>query len=665
MKCLHISDLHIKQCTPWNSMEMWFKNFSETNHIDFIVITGDLHSFKDDYEETKIFLNNLLKFFNLTKHDIFIVPGNHDVDSKPTWKYRDECLECIKNSVNNNEDSYCKYINDLKQCFGKYEQFIRAFYENDNPYQNPLDICNLVWNGQVNILHINSALICDGKEHKQIVDIRNLSELRINNNLPIIAIGHHALHDIYESHQKNINRIFSNLNVSVYLCGDSHKISRDVFNYKNDELELPCLVSGITALDPTDDYSDKGFNILSINDGSSVNVDTYIWNDEKLYYQKKDRPFEVSFAIKKRSIAEKEVLGDEKYKGFGLIGYSLIGGRGIDGIKYFWKKGNNAVESIAFNQRVKDNPTEEDLKISAYTCSVSNGCYLHALNKQCKFCETGNIPYNGFLSAEEIALQNIFMAAYDADCPSFPEVRDHKREFAFMGQGEPGFMYQIIRESIILTDIAMEKINQPVYRYIISTCGVQGLIPSLIQDIKSGVFKNKVTIHYSLNAVGRERDFLMPVNYDYNYADFINDCKLLYAVTKEKISVGIILFNKFRTDKDESPFSINKENLSRILDSLDSDMFRIDLCDYNEISTGEQFEMRNEDANKLLKYIRERGFQAKMFSSYGRENSSGCGMLHSDTRKMSKPGNTTLKNLRSAIHILQQAMQIKQDRYTQ
>ena len=189
--------------------------------------------------------------------------------------------------------------------------------------------------------------------------------------------------------------------------------------------------------------------------------------------------------------------------------------------------------------------------------------------------------------------------------------------------------------------------------------------PVPIQDIKSGVFKNKVTIHYSLNAVGRERDFLMPVNYDYNYADFINDCKLLYAVTKEKISVGIILFNKFRTDKDESPFSINKENLSRILDSLDSDMFRIDLCDYNEISTGEQFEMRNEDANKLLKYIRERGFQAKMFSSYGRENSSGCGMLHSDTRKMSKPGNTTLKNLRSAIHILQQAMQIKQDRYTQ
>ena len=69
-------------------------------------------------------------------------------------------------------------------------------------------------------------------------------------------------------------------------------------------------------------------------------------------------------------------------------------------------------------------------------------------------------------------------------------------EFAYMGQGEPGFNYPAVRQSILLTDCAMSKIDQNVSRHIISTCGIYDFIPSLISDISCGCFKNKVTLHF-------------------------------------------------------------------------------------------------------------------------------------------------------------------------
>lgn len=80
------------------------------------------------------------------------------------------------------------------------------------------------------------------------------------------------------------------------------------------------------------------------------------------------------------------------------------------------------------------------------------------------------------------------------------------REFAFMGQGEPGYNYPAIKQAIIMNDYVMERLGQHVSRYIISTCGVSGLIPTLIQDVKSGLFKNKVTVHLSLHDIDEARD---------------------------------------------------------------------------------------------------------------------------------------------------------------
>ena len=70
---LQISDLHIFDNTEWKVMEDAYNNLEYKKYVKFILVTGDLHNFKEDYEKAKIFLEKLLVFFNLTKKDIFII----------------------------------------------------------------------------------------------------------------------------------------------------------------------------------------------------------------------------------------------------------------------------------------------------------------------------------------------------------------------------------------------------------------------------------------------------------------------------------------------------------------------------------------------------------------------------------------------------------------
>lgn len=64
---LQISDLHIFDNTEWKVMEDAYNNLEYKKYVKFILVTGDLHNFKEDYEKAKIFLEKLLVFFNLTK----------------------------------------------------------------------------------------------------------------------------------------------------------------------------------------------------------------------------------------------------------------------------------------------------------------------------------------------------------------------------------------------------------------------------------------------------------------------------------------------------------------------------------------------------------------------------------------------------------------------
>lgn len=188
---------------------------------------------------------------------------------------------------------------------------------------------------------------------------------------------------------------------------------------------------------------------------------------------------------------------------------------------------------------------------------------MSATEQQCRFCETGTLKFGGHLRAEDIALQCIFMAEYDSNCPSYKQVRNNAREFAFMGQGEPGYCYPAIKRAIMYTDYVMDKLGQKVSRYVISTCGVTEFIQALTEDLKNSVFKNKITIHLSLHEIDEKRNELMPINNIYDYQEVIACCKKLYQVTNEKIGVGILMFDKYQT-KDGKSYTLTPKRLEAV-----------------------------------------------------------------------------------------------------
>lgn len=680
-KWVHLSDIHFRpqKDNGFNTTELksslpqYLR--SHVQSADALIITGD-YRFAPDKEDNPQsvcdFIKQLCEALDLDISHVFLVPGNHDLDRS---EVRSDVIKGLRNRYTPSQGVFDQErLENLENNFKYFHELQKILYGKDawesvcvgsNPhYFVPLENCNL--------LLINTALTAGAVENDHVNDERRLllgsSYLAaavhdIENNKPIIAIGHHGLNYLEGEEYKTCTQFMDREGIRLYLCGHDHTLWNSTFGNQGKSITVGCLMQADRSVE-------AGFSVGELLSDGSVDVRAHKWdlNQQKWYlhppgeqhYENLYHSLETSVAETEQEFpgdGEKEII--QREHPFSLAGYVLLGGRGIDGIKYIWERDGRMVESLAFNRRLKDSQDLNVQRISAYTCSVSYGCRLSCSDRQCLFCETGTAPYRGDISAEDIALQNIFMAGYDADCPSFPQVRGNDREFAFMGQGEPGFCYPAVRRAIQLTDYAMDRIRQRVYRYVISTCGITDFVPILVDDIRKGVFKNRVTLHFSLHAVGDDRTLLMPINAEYDYKRFIAECVKLYEVTKEKIGVGILMFDEYhfagRVGGVRS-YSLTKTRLERVLQELDRDVFRIDLCDVNRTSCGNQRALSNERATKLLKLVMSKGFEAKLFSSFGDSEHSGCGMLSSSTENITDPGNKTNSQFNKAVELLNEAI---------
>lgn len=281
---LQISDLHIFDNTEWKVMEEAYRNFEYGEYVKFILITGDLHNFNDNYDKAKGFLDKLLQYFNLSKRDIFIIPGNHDsgdCNGKKAYTHY------IESEVDEDYDCYREYFvkGKLVDCFDEFNTFIKEFYGDGliTPYENPEQVSVRTWNGKLNIIHLNTAINCNGDNTlKQVVDIYNLSNLSANlKNCPSIVIGHHPMEMIHSSHESYLLRFMTEWKVSAYMCGDLHKENKrniELFSGKH----IPEFICGKVSPEIKDSYSDLGC-ILYLKEAETNKVKTlpYKWNGEK------------------------------------------------------------------------------------------------------------------------------------------------------------------------------------------------------------------------------------------------------------------------------------------------------------------------------------------------------------------------------------------------
>lgn len=673
---VHLSDIHYQMNgSGFNSSRLKEKLLEylqdQVKAADALIITGDFRYAPEgdtDAADVCKYIAELQEALGGDTARVVTVPGNHDLTRS-----------AIRSAV------IMKQQKDYSPEFGKFDSdYLAELTSGFSYFRNIQDELGnsdygkgglphtLVKLDNCNLLLLNTAMLA-GKEKDQdkgslLLGVDYLHEVLPDEKKrakPIIAVGHHGWEYLEEQERNLCAKYLDQVGVRLYLCGHSHKIGFTSFGTKGGmQVNAGCLMQN-------DKTATAGFFVGELDSDGTVQLSGHEWDTREQRWGVHgawEQNFEKLYRDSVNTIGEtagKPVVIKKETK-FTLIGYRLLAERGEDGIKYFWKKGNRQVESLALNTRLKhiknlhiDDTDVEN--VSAYTTPVSFGCQLAASNQHCRFCQTGAHGYQGPLLAEEIALQNIFMAKYDSNCPNFPEVHSHKREFAFMGQGEPALHYPAVRRSIQLTDRAMELIGQEVHRYIISTCGIEDFFPELIRDINSGFFKNRVTLHFSLHAIGAERDALMPINRDFNYKRFLENCRVFYDTTHEKIGVGIMMLKGYRIKKEHrfgssslGPFSLTPEKLSEILKELDPGIFRIDLCDLNQTSLGSQSPLRNVDSLKLCKVLEATDFEWKIFSSFGSNEQSGCGMLESLKDGMTEEmSDQTIQNFNDAVDILE------------
>lgn len=283
---LQISDLHIFDGTDWNIMSEAYKKILDKVNIGFVIVTGDLHQYAQDYNKSHEFLCKLSEMLKLDRKNFFIVPGNHD---SYTCNDKEAYTFFIENNVEKQQDCYRNYFikGKLVDCFLEYNKFISAFYNGIVPiqYEEPEQVVVKNWKNKLNIIHINTAINCNGNNSlKQIVDIYKLSNLytALNNNCPSIIIAHHPIDLLHDSHKTTVIRYISDWRVSAYLCGDVHKeMIFHINTFLNSNSSIPCIVCGKSSCDNQDVYSDFGCIIYSkYKNSSRVDVAPYVWNTQ-------------------------------------------------------------------------------------------------------------------------------------------------------------------------------------------------------------------------------------------------------------------------------------------------------------------------------------------------------------------------------------------------
>lgn len=317
IRWLHISDLHYdrEMMGDWPAGQNGFP----VTGIDFIVFTGDLHTYGRDYNEGKRFLTELAKHYNLNpSEDIFIVPGNHDVDpyrvstkgisavklekgrraaernaKKATQvvskSFDDFAIDRLKHLRNAPSDVLNADGSHLSHRFSEYCEAVESicgpapFSRDRDPFAYAGAFCRK-WKNRINLIHVNSALLsCSDTYRAQILDICAINDLSynpaFNRALPTIILAHHNYAELAAIQREALKPILAGLNVRAYLNGDCHQRGEDNILLDGGRA-IPCFTAPSIYKAQGDDAASIGFYLYEMDTASPqwrVNVTSYRW----------------------------------------------------------------------------------------------------------------------------------------------------------------------------------------------------------------------------------------------------------------------------------------------------------------------------------------------------------------------------------------------------
>ena len=91
LRWIHLSDIHFSGNEGYqikrirHSLADKIKEITDDKIINFVVVSGDLVYQNASYDrQLKSFLESIVNICNISKEDLFIVPGNHDLKRNQT-----------------------------------------------------------------------------------------------------------------------------------------------------------------------------------------------------------------------------------------------------------------------------------------------------------------------------------------------------------------------------------------------------------------------------------------------------------------------------------------------------------------------------------------------------------------------------------------------------
>ncbi len=239
------------------------------------------------------------------------------------------------------------------------------------------------------------------------------------------------------------------------------------------------------------------------------------------------------------------------------------------------------------------------------TACVSSqvGCSLG-----CKFCATGFLTRIRNLEFDEIVDEVTLLNQQAID--TFGR---HLSNIVFMGMGEPLLNYKNVMKAI-------ERITSPdglgmsPRRITLSTAGISKMIKQMGDDEVK--FKLALSLHAGNDV---KRSAIMPINDTNNLQSLIEALNYFYRKTRNEITFEYILFRDFNDSEKDAA------ELVKIYRQVPADL--VNVIEYNPIEQADFEKPEEEVTMRFMKYLENKGVNARLRRSRGKDIDAACGQL--------------------------------------
>ena len=234
IRWLHLSDIHMnKRGVDNERMRQKLLEYLKNNHMqfDYIFLTGDLRYAPEGafHKDTAQYLKELCEVAGVERKNLFIVPGNHDID-------RDHVVrkQAVENLFKNGYDSKNGVIKqpvlgDLKAGREAFIEVIKEIYDEDPDriacYDTKKKLHFCIETEDFNVVHIDSTISYTKERQRDLIlgteEVMNVLK-QVNTQKTTIILTHYSYDFLTRSEQNMMCNLLMDYNVQLWIAGHEH-----------------------------------------------------------------------------------------------------------------------------------------------------------------------------------------------------------------------------------------------------------------------------------------------------------------------------------------------------------------------------------------------------------------------------------------------------------